>query len=236
MGAAFSRRAFLSLGIVAAAGGVRRASAATGACFVGQSGEPQSGRVTLGLLMASDETALRAWVGQLRADTSYRRVLRSRSTDKYKVAFAERLIDGLLARQDTRFIAFDLTVPAWPKTPAERALLVGRIAAPVFAEAPAGVTIHAVDNDDGTNFGELYSASAPSPQRRIAYSKIAQDDLLQIAAFLAGLTAGAPSNSTRSAKAQLRDRLKAQLAVPEIGARSLAAHPVFQIRAVDVSL
>lgn len=236
MGAGFSRRAFLGFGVLTAAGGVRGARAATPACFVGQSGEPQSGRVTLGLLVASDEAALRAWITRLRADTSYRRVLRSRSTDKYKVAFAERLIDGLLARKDTRFVAFDLTVPAWPKTPAERAALVGRIAVPVFAEAPPGATIHAVDNDDGTNFGELYSASVSSPPRTMTYSKIAQDDLLQVAAFLAGLTTGVQSNPARSAKTQLRDHLKMRLAVPDIGARSLAANPVFQIRAVTVSL
>jgi len=237
MGAGFSRRTFLGLGVIAAAGGVRHArAAATPACFVGQSGEPQSGRVTLGLLVTSDEAALRAWVAQLRADTSYRRVLRSRSTDKYKIAFAGRLIDGLLAHKDTRFVALDLTVPAWPNTSAERAALVGRLAATIFAEAPPGATIHAVDNDDGTNFGELYSASISSPPRTIRYSKIAQDDLLQIAAFLAGLATGAPSSSARSAKTQLRDHLKMRLAVPDIGARSLGANPVFQVRSVAVSL
>ncbi len=110
-GVRMTRRSVVGLGLATAAGLARPGHATSvPAAFVGQSGEPHSGRFYLGLLVTDDEVALRAAVAAVRQKTSYRRILRSRSTDRFKVEFATALLDELTARADTRFTAVEIAL------------------------------------------------------------------------------------------------------------------------------
>lgn len=227
-----TRRSLVGLGLSAAAGlALPARAAAVAAAFVGQSGEPHSGRFYLGLLVTDDEAALRAAVAELRQRTSYRRVLRSRSTDRFKVVFATALLDMLTARRDTRFSAIEMTLPAWPVAGPSRDALVLAAARELFAEAPASAPIKLVDNNDGANFGELLSRAGPAP-RSVGYGLIGNDDLLQVAAFLTGLANTHGIVASGAAKGRLSAHLKQRLAVGEISTRALARNPSFRVRSV----
>jgi hypothetical protein len=228
-----TRRSLVGLGLSAAAGlALPARAAAVPAAFVGQSGEPHSGRFYLGLLVTDDEAALRAAVAAVRRDTSYRRVLRSRSTDRFKVAFATALLDALTARTDTRFTALEIALPAWPPAGPARDSLVVAAARELFADAPANAAIRLVDNNDATNFGELLSHAGST--HRVSYGLIGNDDLLQVAAFLTGLANLRGVVSAGAAKGRLSAHLQTRLSVNETSARSLSRNPVFRARSVNL--
>ncbi|MFH1795086.1 MAG: hypothetical protein ABIK36_16000 [Pseudomonadota bacterium] len=230
-----TRRSVLGLGIAAAAlPGLSRAAPAAPAAFLGQSGEPQTGRLVLGLLVADDETALRQAVFDLRTKLSYRRVLRQRSTDRYKLAFARALIDALAERPDTRFAAVAFDLPPWPKPGAARDRLVREAFAEALAAAPAGAAVSLVDNGDRAAIGTLVHA-LPSAQsaRVLRFARIGDDDLLQVAALLTGLANPSRARS-RSTKGELVAHLRLSLGVGEISARALSRHPRFSVRSVKV--
>jgi len=221
------------LGIAAAAlPGFSRAAPATRAAFLGQSGEPQTGRLVLGLLVADDEAALRQAVSGLREKLSYRRVLRQRSTDRYKLAFARALIDALAERSDTRFAAVAFDLPPWPKRGAARDRLVRAALAEALAAAPAGAPVSLVDNGDRAAIGTLVHA-LPSPPRPLRYARIGDDDLLQVAALLTGLANPSRARS-RSTKGELVVHLRLSLGVGEISARALSRHPRFSVRQAKI--
>lgn len=224
-----TRRSVLGLGIaVAALPGVLHAAPSAPAAFLGQSGEPQTGRLVLGLLVADDEAALRQAVSDLRDRLSYRRVLRQRSTDRYKLAFARALIDALASRSDTRFAAVAFDLPSWPKRGAAHDRLVRAALAEALADAPAGATVSLVDNGDRAAIGTLVHA-LPSPPRPLRYARIGDDDLLQVAALLTGLANPSRARS-RSTKGELVVHLRLSLGVGEISARALSRHPRFSVR------
>ena len=229
-----TRRSVLGLGIAAAAlPGASRAAPAAPAAFLGQSGEPQTGRLVLGLLVADDETALRQAVFDLRTKLSYRRVLRQRSTDRYKLAFARALIDALAQRSDTRFAAVAFDLPPWPKRGAARDRLVRAALAEVLAAAPAGAAVSLVDNGDRAAIGTLVHALPSAPERVLRFARIGDDDLLQVAALLTGLANPSRARS-RSTKGELVGHLRLSLGVGEISARALSRHPRFSVRSVKV--
>jgi hypothetical protein len=233
-GVRITRRSVVGLGLAAAAGLALPASAApVAAAFVGQSGEPHSGRFHLGLLIAGDEAALRATVEAVRQRTSYRRILRSRSTDRFKVAFATALLDELTARADLRFTAVEIALRGWPAAGAERDRLVLAAARELFADAPTGMPIKLVDNNDAANFGELLSRAGPTA-RPVSYGLIGNDNLLQVAAFLTSLANGGGIVSAGAAKGRLSAHLKARLSVGEISARALSRDPRFRVRSVSL--
>ena len=228
-----TRRSVLGLGIAAAAlPGFSRAAPAAQAAFLGQSGEPQTGRLVLGLLVADDEAALRQAVSGLREKLSYRRVLRQRSTDRYKLAFARALIDALAERSDTRFAAVAFDLPPWPKRGAARDRLVRAALAEALAAAPAGAPVSLVDNGDRAAIGTLVHA-LPSPPRPLRYARIGDDDLLQVAALLTGLANPSRARS-RSTKGELVVHLRLSLGVGEISARALSRHPRFSVRQAKI--
>jgi len=221
------------LGIAAAAlPGFSRAAPAAQAAFLGQSGEPQTGRLVLGLLVADDEAGLRQAVSGLREKLSYRRVLRQRSTDRYKLAFARALIDALAERSDTRFAAVAFDLPPWPKRGAARDRLVRAALAEALAAAPAGAPVSLVDNGDRAAIGTLVHA-LPSPPRPLRYARIGDDDLLQVAALLTGLANPSRARS-RSTKGELVVHLRLSLGVGEISARALSRHPRFSVRQAKI--
>lgn len=225
-----TRRSVLGLGIAAAMlPGLSRAGVP--AAFLGQSGEPQTGRLMLGLLVTGDEQALRAAVAGLRARLSYRRVLRSRSTDRFKLAFARALLDMLAGRADTRFAVVSFELPPWPGRGAARDALVRRAVEAALAAAPAGVPVTLIDNGDGANLGTLLRA-LPN-ERDLRYRKIGDDDLLQIASLMTGL-ANPPRPGSRSTKGELVAHLRLSLGVGEISARALSRHPRYSVRSVKL--
>jgi len=229
-----TRRTLVGLGLSAAAGlALPARAAAVPAAFVGQSGEPHSGRFYLGLLETDDEAALRAAVAAVRQKTSYRRILRSRSTDRFKVAFATALLDALTTRSDTRFTAIEIALPAWPAAGAERDRLVLAAARELFADAPTGMAIKLVDNNDAANFGDLLSRAGPTA-RKVGYGLIGNDDLLQVAAFLTGLANARGIASPGAAKGRLAAHLTARLAVGETGKNARARNPSFRVRSVSL--
>lgn len=233
LGVRMTRRSVVGLGLATAAGLALPAHAAAPAAFVGQSGEPHSGRFYLGLLATDDEAALRGAVATVRQRTSYRRVLRSRSTDRFKVAFATVLLDELTARRDTRFTAIEIALPGWPTAGPERDRLVAAAARELFVDAPANASVKLVDNNDPTNFGDLLSRAGPTA-REVSYGLIGNDDLLQVAAFLTGLANARGIVSAAAAKGRLAAHMKTRLAVGEISTRSLARNPSFQVRSVSL--
>jgi len=233
-GVRVTRRSLVGLGLAAAAGLILPARAApVHAAFVGQSGEPHSGRFYLGLLVSDDEVVLRAAVVAVRQKTSYRRILRSRSTDRFKVAFATALLDELTARADTRFTAVEIALAKWPAAGPERDRLVLAAARELFADAPPGASVKLVDNNDPANFGELLSRAGAAP-RAVGFGLIGNDDLLQVAAFLTGLANARGTVSSGTAKGRLSAHLKMRLSVGEITARSLSRNPSFQVRSVNL--
>lgn len=231
-GVRVTRRSLVGLGLAAAAGLIAPARAASvPAAFVGQSGEPHSGRFYLGLLVTDDEVALRAAVAAVRQKTSYRRILRSRSTDRFKVAFATALLDELTSRADTRFTAVEIALATWPASGPERDRLVLTAARELFTDAPPGASVRLVDNNDPTNFGELLSRAGATP-RVVGFGLIGDDDLLQVASFLTGLANVRGILSSGAAKGRLSAHLKTRLSVGEISARSLSRNPSFRVRSV----
>jgi hypothetical protein len=227
-----TRRTVLGLGLAAAGlSGIGAAAAAqASSCFLGQSGEPQAGRVLLGLLITDDEAALRALVGALRERHAYRRVLRSRSTDRFRTAFAGALIDALAALSGTRFEIVALDLPPWPKPGPSRDRLVGAVLAEALSALPAGVP--ATLADTGAGLGTLARAAGfASPGRELRYARIGDDDLLQVAAFMTGL-ANAGDTRAPSAKSGLVARLGRALGVADVSARSLPRHPRYAVRSV----
>lgn len=222
-----SRRSFMGLGLAAA---VAPASAASPipAAFLGQSGEPRSGRFVIGLLSTTDEAGLRAAVETLRARTSYRRVLRWRSTDRYRLAFARGLIDAVATRPDTRFSALDIDLAAWPGRGPARDAIVGRALDELLASAPPGASVTMTDTGDRGKFGALVVAAGRG--QLVTVGNFASDDLLQAAGFLAGLAASAGAGAPGVARDGLLAHLKARLAVGDIGARAANQNPAFRVR------
>ncbi len=236
-GVDITRRSLFGLGIAAATAGVPFPAFATmTAAFVGQSGEPHSGRFFLGLLVAGDVEGLRAAVKDIRKATNYFRALRSRSTDKFKVEFSKRLLDHLSGDKSTEFTALDVQLSSWPKPGAERDAIVRKIAAELFAPAPLAAGIKLVDNQDAANFGHLLAVAEKSAPlgRAVAYDVIGKDDLLQVASFLTGLANNGGNAKPQSVKGQLRSHLQARLAVGEINSRTLEKHPLFRLRQLKV--
>lgn len=227
-----TRRSLVGLALVAAAGlgGPRSAFAGMAGAFVGQSGEPHKGRFCLGLLTTENLGELRGAVIDIRKATHYFRVLRSRSTDRYKVEFSKKILDYLAGQDATQFSAIEIALPSWPEPGAERNAMVDRMARELFLLAPSTAAIKMVDNNDASNFGHLYATSGQSAGRAFEYGLIGSDDLLQLASFLTGLVNSAGMNKAQSAKGLLLGHLKTRLEVGEVSARTLAKHPLFRVR------
>lgn len=230
-----TRRSLVALGLATAAGlsAAHPAQAVTAAAFAGQSGEPHSGRFLLGLLATDNESELRGVVGAVRKATKYFRVLRSRSTDSHKLAFAIQMLDYLAGQKATRFTALEISLPAWPKQGEARDAMLRRIATELFSTAPDAAAIRLVDNGDASNFGHLYAAVGGT-NRPVAYGVIGSDDLLQLAGFLTGLANGSSPAKAQSTKAVLVAHLKSRLGVGDISARTLDQHPLFRVRRLQL--
>lgn len=214
-----TRRSMLGLGLAVAAG---LASAPALACaamraapdpaaFLGQSGDPRDGRVVLGFLATPDEAALREDIAAIRAATRYRRALRSRSTDRLRVAYAKAAVEHLAAQSGIRFLALSVDCPEWRVSGPSRDVAVRRVARELLTHAPSGCRLTVVDNGAPWNFGRL--AREAGLGGCVRFGRIRSDDLLQIAEFLTGLAA-AGGGDPGSRKADMLARLGRPVAPP----------------------
>jgi len=202
-------------------------------CFIGQSGFPRSGAMCLGMLATARPEAQLHAIAELRLQTKHRRTLQAGSTDKYAAAFCKAFVDHMLADKEMRFFASLVRIGKPPATPAERdaVMLACHVKTLEEAEARGVAEIYLLQRDE-MHTGALTAAIRKNamPSARVGHRKLKDNDLIQLAGFIAAAIRTEGGKVRRDFRAFLKQRL----GVRELNQASLARHPNFRIREIVV--
>lgn len=224
-----TRRLVLGLGSGFAASAVLSdapAAEEAEAVFLAQSG-PLPGLYCLGAIATSDLAAERAEIAKLRADLKYARVLRAKSTDKRKAEFGLRLIDRLLNGASLSFCGIMAGVGAAAKSEdVRRQVLRAASTAPVpvymTAQGPRAASKRSRQIAQTIITGVTIA-------RTVELRHPKDDDLLQLAGFLAALVRLDQTGASGPANDAVLAYLKGKLKVAKLDAASLEHHPKFRV-------
>jgi hypothetical protein len=205
-------------------------------CFIGESDGP----LLVGMLLTEMPDEHRANIGAIRSALSYRRVLRYKSTDHFKVAFGERLIDYFLKQREMRFFGLrTIRFREWPDDVQERHQIYFGIYRHLLERGKLGKTPRVIiRTQDRSKTGRdqffhefLQKELGVSEIRR---ENIKTEDLTQLVEFLTGLMRDERTVGQAHAKLSLATYLRKSLDVPEIDEKVLRDHPKFNVRNLRV--
>jgi hypothetical protein len=204
-------------------------------CYIGQSSSPEEMRFTLGMLVTRNPTLHFQAISALRAQNRFTRRLRSRSTDRYKIPFANGVVDYLLNQNDLSFYGAVVELANWPdEAPARDAIyfdchrrLIERSRG--FRSA---VKINLIDRQT-LRYSQLKRRIENLNYRpEVLMVSASSNDLMQLSSFFAGSILSDLFGTPRGARLTTLDYLKRRLGVKKIDEANLKAHPRFRINTI----
>lgn len=205
-------------------------------CYLGESGwgGPHVD-FFIGILLTQNPADHKGEIVSIRAFTSFRSVLRYRSTDHFKVAYGKHVIDYFLQQEEMKFFGFRVNfVNDWPDIADERhALYFGMYKKLMIRGKVNRATNSVILTQTRTTTGRdnlfwqfLTTEMGISEIRRV---RAKNDDLTQLVGFLTGLTRDERKLQSE-AKMSLFSYLRQSLNVESLDETHLGEHPKFNVR------
>jgi hypothetical protein len=193
----------------------------------------------LGALLTSDPDRHRSMLDGLRTPLGYWAELRYSSTDRYKLRFANAVLDHFFGDDDLRFVAGVLG-PGNARRGLTHGELYRRLIRESDAAGPVELRLER-RTSDGQDTGRL-AASLAGQVAGIGLVDSSRDTLSQLTDLLTGSIFGdatraprrrgtsSPHPGRQSVKAEIIAGLRDRLGINSLTARRLADHPKFAIR------